>query len=712
MTYPVDVKGVRQFLGFCNFFQRFIPNYSLYSSRLSSLLRKNSKWNGKEEIPAHAKEGFDYLKETLLSCPTSNNPKADKAFYMFTDASKGTEDVVGMIGWAICQKGEKDDEWYPISFGSRTIRDAENNYPINTLEQLAITEGYKKNYHMLNGRKLYIYCDNKPSVDKAAKTEKRILNMIQELINDTSAELIYLEGEKNVVPDFLSRYNAPRIHSCTFNPDKDKVFIEKIEYYQNKDKEIVRMKEAIKNKEQYVMKSYPNDNIDVKHGVLMVRHEDKWKPIIPNEYRHEYVANTHIDPIIGHMQKYNLTKRINNFAFVQQLDKIVSEVIQHCANCQQNKTMSKKDEKPPIQTIPIPNSIGERWHIDITGPFSPKENYDTKKEYDEEKDKTKQYIIGGVEEFTKYLVTKVIPSKRTKEVIDIVIRDIILRYGVPLDITSDNAYEFFAPAIREIMAIYNVTRINTSRYNPRSNGSIEKRWKVLKDVINRNYAVDDVNNLKRVVSAATFEINCLTCTSTNATPNEAMYGFIPKSPTMFPLYVEPNLKKADQMLVDKEKQRVLLMKNIRKTLVKKQLQRNAYTNQNATQQEFKVDDEVFIKVHKPTTPKSITPNFTTDKNGLPFVIQKVIGAYALLFDRSILASFYEHCSNIRKFTSKKTSPEALYYLRQGIFVPENQDEYMKQLFWDPKKEGDGPPSTKVFIQLGPKNSYIRIEKHR
>ena len=127
MTYPVDVKGVRQFLGFCNFFQRFIPNYSLYSSRLSSLLRKNSKWSGKEEIPDSATEGFDFLKETLLSCPTLNNPRADKPYYMFTDASKGTEEIVRMIGWAICQKGNEEDEWFPISFGSRTIRDAENN---------------------------------------------------------------------------------------------------------------------------------------------------------------------------------------------------------------------------------------------------------------------------------------------------------------------------------------------------------------------------------------------------------------------------------------------------------------------------------------------------------------------------------------------------------------------------------------------------------
>lgn len=165
-----------------------------------------------------------------------------------------------------------------------------------------------------------------------------------------------------------------------------------------------------------------------------------------------------------------------------------------------------------------------------------------KKEYDEEKDKTKQYVIGGVEEFIKLLVTKVIPTKRTKEVADFVLCDIILRYGVPLHMISDNALEFFAPAIREIMAMYDINRINTSHYNLRSNGTIERRWKILKDVIDRNYSVDDINNLKRVVTAAaTFQINCLTCASTGTTPNEAMLGFIRSSPTMFPLYVEPKL---------------------------------------------------------------------------------------------------------------------------------------------------------------------------
>ena len=70
--------------------------------------------------------------------------RADKAFYIFTEALKGTEEIMGTIGWAVCQKGDEEDEWYPISFGSRTIRNAELNYPIDTLEQLAVVEGYQK----------------------------------------------------------------------------------------------------------------------------------------------------------------------------------------------------------------------------------------------------------------------------------------------------------------------------------------------------------------------------------------------------------------------------------------------------------------------------------------------------------------------------------------------------------------------------------------
>ena len=43
------------------------------------------------------------------------------------------------------------------------------------------------------------------------------MNMIQDLINDSSSELIFMEGEGSSVPDFLSRYNAVLANECTFN---------------------------------------------------------------------------------------------------------------------------------------------------------------------------------------------------------------------------------------------------------------------------------------------------------------------------------------------------------------------------------------------------------------------------------------------------------------------------------------------------------------
>ena len=83
------IKEIRKVLGFFNFFRMFIPNYSYYSTRLSGLTRKNSTWKEKTPIPEGSLQAFKHLKDSLLRAPTLNNPDPRKAFFMFTDASKG-----------------------------------------------------------------------------------------------------------------------------------------------------------------------------------------------------------------------------------------------------------------------------------------------------------------------------------------------------------------------------------------------------------------------------------------------------------------------------------------------------------------------------------------------------------------------------------------------------------------------------------------------
>lgn len=70
---------------------------------------------------------------------------------------------------AVEQKGSKKDKWLHIIFGSRTLTDAEMNYPIRQLEQLAIVCQYRDCYHFRYGRLTTIFCDNKPSMNRGSK---------------------------------------------------------------------------------------------------------------------------------------------------------------------------------------------------------------------------------------------------------------------------------------------------------------------------------------------------------------------------------------------------------------------------------------------------------------------------------------------------------------------------------------------------------------
>lgn len=135
---------------------------------------------GKKKTPIadNSLQEFKHLKDSLFRVPTLNNPDSKRPFFLLTDASKGGSKFQGMIAWGVMQKGGRPNQWNPIMFGGRSVRSHEENYPINQLEQAAIVEGYKDNYHLLFGRETYIYCDNKPSIEKAAKPEKSFLGIL------------------------------------------------------------------------------------------------------------------------------------------------------------------------------------------------------------------------------------------------------------------------------------------------------------------------------------------------------------------------------------------------------------------------------------------------------------------------------------------------------------------------------------------------------
>ncbi len=81
---PTSIKELQRFLGFANFYRRFIQNYSSIAGPLTDLLKhkpKSLSWT------RSATESFNILKETFITAPILVHPDPDKAFVVEVDAS-------------------------------------------------------------------------------------------------------------------------------------------------------------------------------------------------------------------------------------------------------------------------------------------------------------------------------------------------------------------------------------------------------------------------------------------------------------------------------------------------------------------------------------------------------------------------------------------------------------------------------------------------
>ena len=87
---PTMVKQVRSFLGFGNFYRRFIDHFAEISRPLNELTRKNVSWNWTDKCQ-HA---FDTLKEKFLSAPVLLISDSKKPFIVESDASKWASGAV------------------------------------------------------------------------------------------------------------------------------------------------------------------------------------------------------------------------------------------------------------------------------------------------------------------------------------------------------------------------------------------------------------------------------------------------------------------------------------------------------------------------------------------------------------------------------------------------------------------------------------------
>ncbi len=135
---PTKKRELQSFLGFTNFYQKFIKNYSKVIKALTALTGLAPwKWGSVQD------QAFTELKrrmaeDVILAIPNETDP-----FMVEADASEGA------VGAVLSQK--QNGKWRPVAFMSKSLSVTEHNYEIYDKELLAIMLALDKWRHYLMG---------------------------------------------------------------------------------------------------------------------------------------------------------------------------------------------------------------------------------------------------------------------------------------------------------------------------------------------------------------------------------------------------------------------------------------------------------------------------------------------------------------------------------------------------------------------------------
>jgi hypothetical protein len=129
---PCHKRDVQQFLGFMNFYRRFIEGFSGIAKPLSALTGKGEwKWGAKEKF------AFTQLKWRITQAPVLVMPRSCGRFRVEADSS---DYATG----GILSQQQEDKSWRPVAFMSHSLNETERNYEIYDKEMLAIMHALTK----------------------------------------------------------------------------------------------------------------------------------------------------------------------------------------------------------------------------------------------------------------------------------------------------------------------------------------------------------------------------------------------------------------------------------------------------------------------------------------------------------------------------------------------------------------------------------------
>lgn len=607
---PTSVKSVQSFLGFANFYRRFISGYSKVVTPLTNLTKKSVPFIWSPDAQA----AFDYLKSAFTSAPILAHFDPSQQIVLETDAS---DYAIA----AILSQNDSMGVLHPVAYHSRKLSPAEMNYEIHDKELLAIVEAFKVWRHFVEGnphtiRVLTDHRNLEYFMTRQLLTRRQARWSTLLLPYDFTIE--FRPGTKSAKPDALTRRddvypegerpfrdNNPQNEVTLFRMVNGGInairsfespLMEKVRAAQENSSEISALKSESES-DTYSGPISVRDNLVCKNKRVLVPKNDSVILEILKAY--------HDSPISGHPGQWKTLKLIERNFTWNGIRNSVIDYVKSCHVCSRNKT-SRHQPYGLLQPLPIPDRPWQSISMDFIEELPESSGFNS--------------IFVIVDRFTKF--AHFVPTRTdisSLEMAKLLVSNVFSKHGVPEDIVSDRGSKFTSVFWEQLTKALGIQRNLSTAYHPQSDGQTERVNQVLESYL-RIYTNYDQSNWSDLLPVAEFAYNNSPHATTKVSPFFANYGFNPnwepgladlKSPNAMAL--SENLKSTHHFVKEE----------IRKSQDRYKTQADKHRLPNP---DFKPGDKVYLSARNIRTTRP-TKKFSERQLG-PFVIEKEISPVA------------------------------------------------------------------------------------
>ena len=194
---PRNLKEVQAFLGFTNFYQRFIQGYSQICTPLTKMTKKEQPfhWECKQ------REAFEKLKKKFILAPILASFDPERKIILETDASDQALE-------SCLSQPDVERRLHPVAYRSKKFSGPELNYDVHNKELLAIVDAFGEWQAYLEGLRhpIVVYSDHK-NLSYFTTTKKLNRQQVRwaELLATYNFQIHYWKGSENGQADALSK---------------------------------------------------------------------------------------------------------------------------------------------------------------------------------------------------------------------------------------------------------------------------------------------------------------------------------------------------------------------------------------------------------------------------------------------------------------------------------------------------------------------------